>query len=905
MKAPAAAIRAFGFIVPPLAISLYLFYPILSGTYIYHNSEQGPYLSFMVNFIDSLRNCALPVWNQYVGGGHPAMYFAHYPISQNTLIYILFGFNDFTYYFTKFMSTVTIMVTFVLAARLFKLDYLTAMLGALIYFSINFVVRIVVAETIANLIVLYPALVMLSVYIVKQVSARIPWREVLVFILCYVFWLLGNNLTYVHIHAVMLTVVYWLAVLVYRGGEDGFSHVKKHALIYLLIFVAPWIAVLYQYYFVLDVVAASNRLKEGLIVGFFDPTVWKQLSVSFVSSSYVWMGLFGLLTALLVKGFLGKRFFSDLSHRFRLETWKTVYVAAIVALLIVTLTGLRFKVGSFLLSDYVPLFNSTVFRVSLLIYLSMQAFLGTRGKTALVPTGRDALIFLLYISLLSYYFYSPDNINESGPGKGYDYALFKEVSVFTQVIFTTSILFAIGDYDTNRLVKTMILSLVVLYLLRSHFAIPILRFTGIIWYSTRDGSIFSALFAVIFMFGLKTLGERFLTVLNISPRFSRLGGQSGFLHYAKYGVLIFLVLLVTADSYDKLYKGTSHRFVYPSDPSMVRSPEEIRISDARTEIRALNAKLIDLHQRSRHFYRLFTPENNVYLAGTLQDHKIFESVIYDSAISRQFQEFYDSVILERPLRASKELRYAMPYHLFTSHFHRGIGLKHSDISYRDFFVFSPQDAATIGNGNIEFFWDLMQVQYLVIGQRFSEAITGLADGKHAYSLLGYFPTLDLSLFEIEKKREHGRFAFLPLDQDQSYRDVVDKMNSPDIETLRSFYSRLVFPAEDVSDFKVRSVQYGGSFRRYDLETKKEAMLVEFESWNHNWRLHTPNPGGERVDKVFHILRGVRLHKGLNRIELSYDLRGFTALFLVSLVSISLLVVLITVSCCSKRRREDR
>ena len=846
-------------------------------------------MSFMINFIDTLKHFELPTWNEYVGGGHPAMYFAHYPITQNTLIYMLLGFNDLTYYFTKFTSTVITLLSFVYACRLFKIDYLTALLGAVVYFCINFVVRIIVAETIGNLVVLYPVLVMLAIHLVAENRQR-QRQEVLIFILCFIFWLLGNNLTYVHIHAVMLSVVYWLTAFIYHRKTLDFSSLKNFITLYLVMFIFPWIAVLYQYYFVLDVVASCNRLKEGLVVSPSDLVVWKQLFSSFISSSYFWIGLFSSLLFLLIKVFSGNNIFSRV-HHIKQDTGNILLIGAAALLLVITITKIEFTFNSVFLMDYVALFNSAVFRIALLIYLSVHTFLKSK-KYVSILTLRDSFIFIIYMSLLSYYFYSPDNINESGAGKGYDYALFRELSALSQVIFTLSMLFAIEDCRKNKIVKVMILSLIVLYFIRSHFSIPILRFTGIIWYATRDGSIFSVLFAIIFMFGLKNMIFCFSKILSLVHVPFHILSKPGFTTYFKHGFLLLLVLLMVNDSYDKLYKGTSHRFIYPQSRSIVKTPEEKHIVDAREEIVSLNDKLISLNKRSDHFYRFFTPENNIYLAGTLQDHKIYEAAIYDSAISKQFQDFYDNIILQKKPFQSRELKDVMPYHLFTRHFYEGVHFKYNDVAYIDFFVFSPKDTENIKNQNIEFFWDIMQVKYLIVGSTFSAAMKGFTNYNHNYELLDKYPALGLNLYEITKNKNYSRFAVLPLEKDQCYDEMVKKMNSSDINVLKSIYPKLVFLDETNPDFNLVKIRRDRKTRYYEIEATKEAIFIEFESWNHNWELKINNEF-ENLPKVFHIFKGIKIKPGMNTIDITYNLKYFEGLFFLSIfVSVLYAVLLV-------------
>ncbi len=82
----------------PVGIAFYIIYPLLSGDYFYPFAEYELLKSFMINFIDTLRNAELPLWNDYVGCGQPATTFGHYPISQNTIFYMMFGYSDFTYW---------------------------------------------------------------------------------------------------------------------------------------------------------------------------------------------------------------------------------------------------------------------------------------------------------------------------------------------------------------------------------------------------------------------------------------------------------------------------------------------------------------------------------------------------------------------------------------------------------------------------------------------------------------------------------------------------------------------------------------------------------------------------------------------------------------------------------------
>ena len=57
------------------------------------------------------------------------------------------------------------------------------------------------------------------------------------------------------------------------------------------------------------------------------------------------------------------------------------------------------------------------------------------------------------------------------------------------------------------------------------------------------------------------------------------------------------------------------------------------------EIAILEAKLLALNKGTKHFYRLFSPENHYILAGNLQHHKIYEAFIYESSISKDTTKF--------------------------------------------------------------------------------------------------------------------------------------------------------------------------------------------------------------------------------------------------------------------------
>ena len=697
-------------ILLPVCISIYLMYPLLKGDYLYPIAEYELYKSFMVNFIDALKSGELPVWNEYVGGGHPALYFGHYPISQNTIIYMLFGFSDFTYYFTKLLSLLVLFFSFIYACKYFKLGYGIALLGAIVYFSINFVVRVFVAETIGNLLFVFPLLTIFTIKIIDENKAK----DILLFNLFYILWLSGGHIIYVYMHLMMLSIVYLIAVIVfYRWDALRFINLKKTAILYFTLFILPFFAALYQYYFIYDVISASNRFKEGLIISPFEAAAWKQLAVSFQSSSYFWIG-FSLIVFYAFLKLMTTKYHSVESVRVKITRSRLLLLTG--ALFFITVANVQFSSNSAFFIDYIPILNSTVFRVAVISCFIIN-FFSSKSRAIFFIGFSDLLIFIIYTSLLSYYFYSPENI--IGDVKGYDYDLFRELSSASQMILSLCILYSAKEYKDNKIVKVIALSSIALYFIRSHFTIPLLRFTGIVWYAPRDGSIFSVFFAVLFMFGLKNI------VSDLSRVFK--GREVAARQYVQFGLILFILVLLVHDSFNKLYKGTSHRFIYPNKREIAKSGTENWILNAREDAVLLNNKLLELKKETNHFYRVFTPENSyIYLAGNLQQYEIHEAVIYESSISRELQDFYDFTILEKIPVRNKELKHVMPYFLFTRHVHAGLNLQYKDIAYGDFFMFSPKDISYLLNQNIELLWDIMQVKYLIIGPEFSKTLEGFS-----------------------------------------------------------------------------------------------------------------------------------------------------------------------------------
>jgi len=837
----------------PLCIALYMTYPLLKGDYAYSSNEYDLYKSFLGNFIEILKHGELPVWNEYVGGGHPAMYFGHYPLTQNTLLYMLFGVSDFTYYMVRFLSIFVLLASFIYAGRLLKFGYLISLIGALVYFSINFVSRILIADTIGNLVLVYPLLIVLIFKIIEERQ----WKTILIFNLVYIFWLTGGHITYVYTHLIMLFVIYWISALTIDSEPFKASNFKKYVQLFFILFVIPVVAVLYQYYFVYDVIKASNRLKGGLIVSPFELIVWKQLLRSFQSSSYFWMGLLLIPLSWIRKSF---------------KIPRNALIIAIGMLLYLTVIDIQFASASRFFADYIPLLNSSDFRIALLLYLILSCFIFKNyyGRIMRAGTG-DFVIFGIYISLLSYYFYCPENIS------GYDYELFMELSIVSRVLIMVCILFSMRSFRKSRIVQILVVSLIILYLIRSHLTIPLMRFTGIVWYSVRDGSIFSPLFAFLFLFGLKGITDNYAAG-NIFYR------NTAIAKYVKIVMLMALVILLARDSFDKFYKGQSHKYVFPNNQHLAVTPQDIGTLKARKDIPALNALLLDLNERTRHFYRIFEPEGSRHhLAGYLQDHKIYEASLYESSISRDYKDFFDYTILGKTPPNGQDMKDILPHFVFAKHVHKGFNTSSTDIPYSDIYLFSAGDAPYLKNRNIGFFWDLMQVKYLVVGSAFSKALEEFSDNGN-YKLLGSYPGLDLNVYEITKNKRYSKMGILPLGNEEDFNKVMEKINSGDVDVLRDVYARIIYLDKDNKDFTLLKSHTDQSGRYYEIDAKEKGMLIEFESWNRHWGLKV-NKEKKKLYKAFTIFRGTRIEPGKNIIEMKYNVPYFKTLFILSIFAI--------------------
>ncbi|MDP2684768.1 MAG: hypothetical protein Q8P20_07080, partial [bacterium] len=228
--------------------------------------------------------------------------------------------------------------------------------------------------------------------------------------------------------------------------------------------------------------------------------------------------------------------------------------------------------------------------------------------------------------------------------------------------------------------------------------------------------------------------------------------------------------------------------------------------------------------------------------------------------------------------------------LFTKHVHAGLNLKYREIPYGDFFMFSPKDAGYLQNQNIEFLWDIMQVKYLIVGPEFSKALEGFTAHEH-YKLLGNYPKLNFNLYEITKDKSYSKLAVLPLEDGQRLDDLLMQLNSEDINILRDIYSKLIFFDRNPSGFTLLKTQGYNGNKYYEIDSRQRGILIDFESWNRNWELRV-NGENKRLQKAFHIFRGMEIRPGLNKIEMTYHLKYFKELFLLSVLVILIYIVML-------------
>ena len=233
---------------------------------------------------------------------------------------------------------------------------------------------------------------------------------------------------------------------------------------------------------------------------------------------------------------------------------------------------------------------------------------------------------------------------------------------------------------------------------------------------------------------------------------------------------------------------------------------------------------------------------------------------------------------------TRELKNVMPGSSFTKHIHAGFNLHYREIPYgRDIFMFDPrfEDTEYLKNQNIEFLWDIMQVKYLIIGPEFSSILDGFTNNGD-YRLLGNYPKLNLNLYEITKNKSYSKLAILPLGGEQDYNKVIEQLNSSDIDKLKSLYSQLIFLDENSVDFSLLNNTNYNNKRYYEINSKQRGILIDFESWNRNWGFKINNEN-EKLQKAFQIFNGIEIKPGLNRIEMTYNLKYFTKLFLLGMI----------------------
>lgn len=881
----------------PAIIAYFLIRPLLDGDYFYPVGEYQLYKSFMQNFIAALRHGELLKWNPFVGDGHPAMYFGHVPITQNTLIYMLFGFSDQTYYFTKFLSLWAMLALFVWAARLLGFKYLVGLIGALFYFCINFVLRILPSETIGNLLPLYPPLMMLVPLLVARRPA--PWKGVVIFIGVYVFWLTGGHVTYVPAHLIALSILFVVAVFTYRG-RAAWRELPYFISLYGLVMILPLAAVLYQYVFIADIIADSNRIKPGLIVSPFHSDVWVELLRSLRSSSFVWLAIF--ITAWLI--FLKWR---ERSGRVPLRVvWRgTRWQAATIAVFVLlAATGVQIP-AIWPLRDVVPLLNDSIFRGAFIAFVICQGVLGREGRLYVVSQSAAWALFLV-MSFLAYFIIAPENI--IGDVHGYDYDLFMELSPQLRAVFLFLMLYSVTAWRHSRLFKVMVIELVALYLIRSHLTIPMLRFTGFVWYATRDGSIFSTCLALLSMIGL----ARFIDDLGLLARREPSRQAAAWLRHhvlASLGragnllrrvdgrqllavALLGVIALQTHDSWEKMYHGLSHRFIFPKrDP---QSGWEKSVVDQINEAAMLRNTLISLQNDNPGFFRIYAPENSyIFISGALQDAGIYDAAIYDSSMSAIYKDFYDRIILGHPPETTLPLAQVMPYMLFTRHVHEGIGLAYRQIAYRDFFVFNTDDESALKEGNIRFFWDVSSVRYLVVGPKFEQAL-GELGGPSRYRLLARYKALALALYERLDFRQGVEAAVLPLRSLEDANAALTALNSDDVQTMEEARKSLLPLAVGMAKaqgYRLTAASEHNGRNVLTLEADRPGLLIEFESWNKHWRA-TINGGAAPVDKAFHIFKVIPFLPGRHTIVTEYAPPYFFPLIVLGAVSMLVVFVML-------------
>ena len=906
-----------------VGMSFFLTKPLIDGDYFYPVGEFELLKSFLVNFVHTLRSGDLPVWNPFVGNGHPAMYFGHYPINHNTLIYLIFGFSDGVFYGTRFLNLSILFASFLLIRRYLGVSWLVALTGAVIYFSINFVDRKFIPETLGSLVFLYPLLMVFAMKIARQ--PRKDKTLVLLFVLTYVVWLSGGNITYIPMHLLMLMSIYVVSYLFFKVSFQPKKIGLECGWLFLL-FVAPITLVAYQYIFVIDVILDSNRLKPGLIVGIGNAEPWGQLFRSLCASSYFWVSglgfsLFGAYKFWITRQEPG---IQDSPRYIFLGAFSLMFIA--IFLVWISRDGLG-EVGDALLAvgyDYSAIATSVIFIISLFAVLGLE--IGYRRVYLVEHSPKISWVWLaVSISLISHFFFSPENI--MGDVNGYNFDLFRELSKPIQFIFLSCVFLASVRANKLPIVRVSLVTLIVLYVFESHLTIPLMRFTGFIWYATRDGIILSALFCFLFIFGFQTLIEdyvgtfikRYLQLIRngelrplrriikntgrsrlmVKPRRSR--GLENRRVIAVTQIVAGAVLVsVLGDAHEKLYLGTSHRYIFPKNQTLLVSGWDRAVWKATEAVPSLSRELQEQIANQDGFSRLFSPENHyTLLAGHWQSVAVYEAGIYDSSISAAYQEFFDILFDKQRSTTTGDLVDALPYFLFTRHVHEGLGLSSREIPYGDFFLFDPRtDLANLSENNFRLFLNLMQVKFILVRDKFGRVLDQWG-GPKGFKLIREFPEIDhLYLYKTLWPTPSGRYAFLPKNDNETFDALHEQLNSSDLNVLQALYDRLIFNADQSETFVVnrhaQPPRLLNGLSESKVITASPGYVIHFDSWNKNWEYSLNGGVWEKPTKAFHLFRAVKTNGGSAEIKERYRLPFFREFFLTGMVAfIGLLFLLLT------------
>jgi len=510
----------------------------------------------------------------------------------------------------------------------------------------------------------------------------------------------------------------------------------------------------------------------------------------------------------------------------------------------------------------------------------------------------DLWVFWGSVSMLSYFFFSPENINAEGTG--YDVLLFQELSFWSRSLFVTGVLFSVGCFRANKAVQVLFWSNLLFYLIRSHGTILLLRFTGLVWYATRDGSVFSLFFAFLFVYGLQQALVPIAAwarswILGPTLYFSRWRGAGPKVWGPVEGVLLLLILgLLVQDSYHKMYLGKSHRFVFPIQAELTGDGFERWAREVYIEyLPAIEKDTLAENEASKgQFYRTFTPENSfLFLGGTLQHLKIAEAAIYESLIPQDMQHFYDQTLLNKSPSNQTDLKYVLPYFLFTRHVHAGLGLPPKDIPYHDFYLVKLEDLETIKNENIEFWWTLAQVKYLFVANKFADIIRQFSNASD-YTQIARYHKIGLNLFRIERPNAYQQWAFLPLEEGQTFEQGLAQLNSDKVQGLKGLYRRLIFLDGKTPGAQLVYYKQGPHSWQYEVQLDQPGFFVDLESWHRFWNLELDGQA-KPLNKAFQLFRAVPLEPGRHLIHLNFEIPWFYAAFglgmAVSLVYIGVLI----------------